>query len=54
MEAMNIARQVELFDKYKFAKAALNEDEKNFVIYVIALKTLLKLAKITIYFFQLV
>ncbi len=39
-EALPIARGVELIDKHKFAKAALNENSETFVVYVAALEAL--------------
>ena len=39
-EALPIARGVELIDKHKFAKAALNENSETFVVHVAALEAL--------------
>lgn len=43
------AKQVELIDRYKFAKKVLDESIKTFVMHITALETLVK---ITIYSFQ--
>lgn len=48
-KAMPTAKQIELIDKYKFAKVALNKTPKIFVVHVVALETL---TKMTIHLFQ--
>lgn len=40
IETLPTAKQVELFDKYKFAKAALDKTSKKFVMYIVALEVL--------------
>ena len=47
--ALLITKQIELNDKKKFAKAALDEQLETFVIYVAALKPPQKSAKMIIY-----
>lgn len=42
-KAIFTAKQVELIDKYKFFKVALDENSEIFIVYVEVSKTLLKL-----------
>lgn len=48
IEAIPIAKQVELINKYKFVKVALDKNSGIFIIHVTALEAL---AKMTIHFF---
>lgn len=42
-EAILIVKQVELIDKYYFAKTTLDKNLKTFVIHVVVLKTLFRM-----------
>lgn len=39
IETISIAKKVELIDKYKFVKAALNRNFETFMVYIVALET---------------
>ena len=49
VEALLTTKWVELIEKKEFAKAALDEESKTFVVYVAAMKALLESAKMTTY-----
>lgn len=49
-KALSTIKQIKFIDKKEFIKAELNKELKTFVVYVVALKTLL--SKIIIYFSQ--
>ena len=49
VEALPITKRVELIDKKEFAKAALDEESKTFLVHVTALRAPLGLAKMTIH-----